>query len=95
VSAKHKTLPKFAIGSLVRVKMGVTVPNGLHMPMGGWRGKVYEASGTVYLVHWSGDTLEAIRSIHCERWQRNGVDCRDMWLQERILEADPGRTVVR
>jgi hypothetical protein len=42
------------------------------------------------LVHWSEATLEAIHSIHRERWQRDGVDFRVMWLQENVLDADSG-----
>ena len=90
MSEKEGTLPKLAVGSQVRVKRGVTVPNYPDLPLGGWCGRVYQASGTLYLVHWTGATLEAIHSIHRERWQRDGVDCRDMWLQEEVLEADLG-----
>jgi len=74
----------------VRVKKGVTAPSCPDMPMGGWCGKVCQASGAICLVHWSEATLEAIHSIHRELWQRDGVDCRDMWFQERVLEVDPG-----
>jgi hypothetical protein len=70
------------------VKTGVTAPNRPDMPLGGWYGKVYEVSGTICLVHWSKATLEAIHSIHRERWRRDGVDFRVMWLQEDILEVD-------
>jgi hypothetical protein len=90
MSTKHKTLPKFAFGSRVRVKKGVTTPNHCDMPLGGWCGNVYQTSGTICLVHWSEATLEAVHSIHRERRQRDGVDCRAVWLQERSLEADSG-----
>ena len=89
-STTEKTLPKFAVDSEVRVKKGVTAPNCPDMPMGGWCGKVCQASGAICLVHWSEATLEAIHSTHRERWQRDGVDCRDMWFQGSVLEADPG-----
>jgi hypothetical protein len=90
MSTKQETLPKFAFGSRVRVKKGVTTFNHSDMPLGGWCGKVYQTSGTICLVHWSEATLEAIHSIHRERWQRDGMDCRAVWLQERALEADLG-----
>ena len=83
-------MPKFTVDSQVRVKKGVTAPNCPDMPMGGWCGKVYQASGSICLVHWSETTLEAIHSIHRERWQRDGVDFRLMWLRENVLEADSG-----
>ena len=47
MSEKEGTLPKFAVGSDVRVKKGVTAPNCPDMPLGGWCGKVYQASGTL------------------------------------------------
>lgn len=90
MSTTDKPQPKFAVGSNVRVKKGVNAPHYPDMPMGGWRGKVYQASGTVYFVHWSGATLQAMHSIHRERRQGDSIDCRDMWLEEGLLEADPG-----
>jgi hypothetical protein len=84
---KEKPLTKFAVGSQVRVKKGVTASK---VPLGGWCGTVYEVSGTVCLVHWNEATLEAIHSIHRERWQQDGVDFQVMWLQENVLEVDPG-----
>ena len=79
---KEKPLTKFAVGSEVRVKKGVTASN---VPLGGCCGTVYEVSGTVCLVHWNEATLQAIHSIHRERWQRDGVDFQVMWLQENVI----------
>jgi hypothetical protein len=84
------THSKFPVGSQVRVKRGVTAPNCPDMSLGGWCGKVYEVSGSIYLIHWSGATLEAVRPVYRERWERDGVDFRAVWLQEEWLEADPG-----
>ena len=92
-STKEATLPKFAVGSQVRVKKGVTAPNHSDIPLGGWCGRVYQASGTMCLVHWNDATLEAIHSVDHERWQRDGVDFRVMWLQVNALEADPGEAL--
>ena len=87
---KDGTLPKFAVGSRVRAKKGVTAPNDPDMPLGGWLGTVSQVSGSIYLVHWSGETLEAAGPHYRERWRREGVDFRAVWLQEQALEADPG-----
>jgi hypothetical protein len=87
---KDKTLPKFAVGSQVRVKKGVTASNDTDMSLGGCCGTVYEVSGTVCLVHWNEATLEAIHPVHRERWRRIGDDFRFMWLQEGVLEPDSG-----
>lgn len=87
---REKRPPKFAAGSQARVKNGVTVPNHTDVLLGGWCGKVYQASGTICLVHWNEATLAAIPSIYRERLQRDGVDYRVMWLRENVLEVDPG-----
>ena len=86
---KEEPLRKFAVGSQVRVKKGVTAPNHTDVSLGGWCGKVYDVSGTVCLVHWNEATLQAIPSSRREQWQRDGVDFQVMWLQEVALEADP------
>lgn len=52
---------------------------------------VYQVSGTIRFVPWSGATWEAVRTVHCDRWKRDGMDgFRAMWLPEKLLEADPG-----
>ena len=88
--ATERVLPKFAVGSQVRVKKGVTAPNYPALLSSGWCGRVYQVSGTMYLVHWVGATVEAILSVHRDRRERDGVDFRTMWLQEGVLEADSG-----
>ena len=37
---------------------------------------------------WRRNQAYSICSIHRERWQRDGVDFRVMWLQENVLETD-------
>ena len=88
---KDGTLPKFAVGSRVRAKKGRTAPNDPDIPLGGWLGTVSQVSGTIYLVQWSSESLEAAAPIYHERWRRDGVDFRAVWLQENSLEADPER----
>jgi hypothetical protein len=90
MSTKEKTLPKFAVGSQVRVKNGVTAPNSPDMPIGGWSGIVYQASGTIYLIHWDRVTLEAIDPSYRRQCELDGVDFCAVWLQERELEPNPG-----
>lgn len=84
------TQPRFAVGSRVRVRKGVTAPNDPQMPLGGWLGTVSQVSGAIYLVRWSGETLEAVGPACRQRWQRDGVDLYAIWLHEKALEADPG-----
>lgn len=88
MSTTKQPSQELTVGSEVRVKKGVTAPNRPDMPMSGWRGRVYQMSGTICLVHWSNATLEAIRSIHRELQQWDGGDFRVMWLQEDVLEVD-------
>ena len=85
MSATEKTLPKFAVDSRVRVKKGVALPHYPDLPLGGRCGEVYQVSGTICFVHWNRATLEAAGTVH-----RDGMDFRAMWLQEKLLEADPG-----
>jgi len=85
MSTTENTLPKFAVGSRVRVKKGVVSPQHPDLPLGGWTGKVYEVRGNICFVHRDRATLEAVGTIH-----RDGMDSRAMWLQEKLLEADPG-----
>ena len=58
------------------------------MPLGGWLGTVSQVSGSIYLVHWSGETLEAVgpdppRAIA----GRDNANLRTAWLPEKALEA--------
>jgi hypothetical protein len=82
---KEGMVPKFAVGSAVRVKKGVVAPTHPGVPLGGWCGIISQVSGTICLVRWSGATLEAVHSSH----PQNGIDDA-LWLQEVELEADPG-----
>ena len=74
---KEGTVPKFAVGSQVRVKKGVVDPNHPGVPLGGWCGIVSQVSGAICLVRWNETTSNS-----------NGMDDA-MWLQEVALEADP------
>ncbi len=87
---KEATLPQFAVGSQVRVKRGVVSPQYPDLSLEGWCGKVYQVSGTNCFVHWNWATLEAVRTVHRDRWQQDDMDCQAIWLQEEMLEVDPG-----
>jgi hypothetical protein len=84
---KEGTLPKFAVGSRIRVRKGVTAPNYPGVPLSGWLGTVSQMSGALCLVCWSDETVAAIAPVHREQWQRDGVDSHAMWLHEKALEA--------
>lgn len=81
MSHKQEMVPKFAVGSQVRVKKGVVDPNHPGIPLGGWCGVVSQVSGAIRLVRWNEAT-----SSH------DGMDGA-MWLQETVLEADVNEPV--
>jgi hypothetical protein len=78
MSQEEGTTPKFAVGSAVRVKKGITAPNHPDVPLSGRHGVVSQVSGAICLVRWH-DHLD-------------GVDDA-MWLQEAALEAETGEPV--
>lgn len=90
MATRGEPLPRFAVGSHVRVKKSITAPSHTDMSLGGWCGTVYQVSGTVCFVHWNEATLKAIHPTLRERLRRDGVDFQIMWLQENVLEVDPG-----
>ena len=86
----RKKSRRFAVGSMVRVKKNVVDPNNPELPIGGWLGTVSEVSGTLCLVQWSEATLVAFGRRRC------GNDEKDRpatWLEETMLEADPGEPI--
>jgi hypothetical protein len=82
-------MPKFAVGTRVRLRKGASPPKYPHVPLEGWLGTVSQVSGTTYLVHWCEDTRHAVSHTCREQGERDAVDFRAMWLQERTLEAAP------
>ena len=90
MSAREGTPKKFAIGSMIRVKKGVIAPNCPKVPVGGWVGTVSQLSGGRCLIKWGMATLEAIPIVYRELCQEAGVDIHAMWLQDMVLEGDPG-----
>jgi hypothetical protein len=90
MSAKDRTLPKFAVGSQVRLKKGVFSRRSSGGSLAGWLGIVSQVSGVNYLIHWNGATLEAVDSSYRQQCERDGVDFDTAWLREWELEAVPG-----
>lgn len=87
---REGTPKKFAVGSMIRVKKGVIAPNCPKVPLGGWVGIVSQLSGSTCLIKWSMATLEAIPIIYRNLCKEAGVDIDAMWLQDVVLEGDPG-----
>jgi hypothetical protein len=85
--SREGPMPKFAVGSQVRLRKGVSPLNYPDTTLDGWLGTVSQVSGTTYLIHWSETTLNAAPHMYREQGERNGVDLRAMWLQEKTLEA--------
>jgi hypothetical protein len=84
---------KFAVADAVRVKPGVTDPDYPDFPLGGWRGsilRVWDLAPPLYLIQWSGQTLDSIHPTYRERCQSDGFVLEEIWLSEDELEADPG-----
>jgi hypothetical protein len=61
-----KSHDELAVGALIRVKVGTTMPEFPDVACGGWTGKIVETSGkkpnTKYFVEWDDTTLGIIRS---------------------------------
>lgn len=86
--SREGPMPKFAVGSQVRLRKGVSPLNYPDVTLDGWLGTVSQVSGTTYLVHWT-QTLSAVARTYRGQEKRDGVDLRAMWLQEKTLEAAP------
>ncbi len=89
--------PKFAVGTSVRVKVGVMDPDFPSIPLGNWTGTVSDVekeSRITYLVQWSPHILESVHPTcqrFCEKWD---VAFDKMWLLEEDLEPVDGASSV-
>lgn len=93
----RKASPKFAVGTSVRVRIGVTDPDFPDIPLGGWVGKiteVEEGKTTLFLIRWSQETLKNMHPVYRKRCDRDGLDFKQMWLGEDDLEPDTGGPVM-
>jgi Calcium binding len=91
---KPMTTPHFKVGDQVRVKPGVTDPDFLEMPLGGWTGtvtEVIEHEGQVNCVFKLDDrTLASLHPIIVRRSEIDGLDYKFMGLDQEDIEWDDG-----
>jgi len=81
--------PKFAVGSIVRVRQNRTDVGYPDRPFGGWVGRVIEVQEdvcTTCLVRWSQETLAAISPFFEHRCEGDGMGFRETWLDEDDME---------
>ena len=90
--ASEAELPTlYNVGDKVRVRQGVTNINHPDMPLGGWAGTVARIySNGLYLVRWSLETLERVRSVYRTRSKREGKKLEEYRFWGHVLEPDLG-----
>lgn len=85
---------KFSVGTDVRVKTGVTLPDMPDIPLGNWAGTVSQSfadeTPPAYEIKWSRRTLDNMPSIYRKRCERDGYEWDTVWLNEDDLELDTG-----
>ena len=88
---------KFLVGTEVRVKTGVTLPDLPDIPLGDWAGTVSEIfadqTPPTYEIKWNQRTLDDMPSIYRNRCERDGYEWNTVWLSEDDLELDTGEDV--
>ncbi len=86
----HSTIqPRFAVGTLVRVKIGVMDPDLPGVHLGGWKGTISQVQNgglPTYLVQWSPETLENVHPAHRDHCQKEDIAFDKIWLLEEDLE---------
>lgn len=91
------TTARFAIGTRVRVKPGITDPDFPDFPLGGWTGSIREmdrrSEPPTYLIGWNEDTLNQMHPVYRKRCERDGLEVESMWLGEDDIEEDTGSPV--
>jgi len=94
MAKKPSSQPKFRVGEQVRVKRGVSDPDYLDIPLGGWVGTVKEVDQDprqcYYLIAWSEETLKNVPPVFRKRSERDGLDYEEMWLADEDIEAYDG-----
>lgn len=89
---------KFAVGALVRVKPGTTVPDFTDIPLGGWAGAIsevdQESDPPNYLIEWNQHTLDHMHPVYRKRCERDDLELESMWLAEEDIEPDTGEPAV-
>jgi hypothetical protein len=75
--ANKKSQDELAVGALVRVKAGTTMPEFPDVACGGWTGTIVEMSGkkpnTKYFVEWDDATLAKIPEPYLKLCEAQGL----------------------
>ena len=76
--AKKQQSSKLAIGTRVRVKPNVTVPEFPDVPCGGWTGSIDNLIGKSkpdpkYVVEWDEETIARMPPDYRDRCEKNGL----------------------
>ena len=89
---------KFAVGTQVRVKPGITDPDFSDIPLGGWAGTIREvdqrSDPPTYLIEWNQHTLKHMHPLYHKRCERDGLEVESMWLGEDDIQQDTGEPAV-
>ena len=82
----NKTLPKFKIGDVVRVRDGVTDPDDPTIDWSGWHGRIVEVSGTGpgpqpwLLIGLDSVPLRSLSAGYIEQCEEEGMDWSQLYL---------------
>jgi hypothetical protein len=85
-----KSHDELAVGALIRVKVGTTMPEFPDVACGGWTGKIVETSGkkpnTKYFVEWDDTTLGIMPEPYLKLCESQGLYHRMACLDASALE---------
>jgi len=85
-----KSQDELAVGALIRVKAGTTMPEFPDVACGGWTGRIVETSGkkpnTKYFVEWDDATLGIIPEPYLKLCETQGLYHRMACLEGSALE---------
>jgi hypothetical protein len=91
---KRPLTAKFSVGTGVRVKIGVTLPDLPGIPLGNWTGTISERfadqTPVTYAIKWNEATLDDMPSIYRQRCERDGYEWDAVSLNEDEIEEDKG-----
>ena len=80
---------RFALGTCVRVKIGVMDPDFPDMHLGNWTGTVSQVQTgepASYLIRWRPETLERVRPAVRDCCEKEDIALNKMWLLDEDLE---------
>jgi hypothetical protein len=93
---KQSDAARFQTGAKVRVKTGVRVPDFSDIPLGGLSRTITEVDArppVTFLIEWDRRTLDQMHPIYRRRCERDGLECKSMWLGEEDIETDDGTPI--